>query len=105
MSAAPRKCWKMGGLKMHRVASGSKNPRGSKKRRKILLDAARPVRAYLERAGIGIHSLRKTAICDRTEALVRLLTPLPDDWLSAQPVGKLVNNPRNEDPRCIERRP
>ena len=41
----------------------------------------------------------------RTEALVRLLAPLPDDWLSAQPVGKLVNNPRNEDPRCIERRP
>ena len=41
----------------------------------------------------------------RTEALVPLLSPLPDDWLSAQPVGKLVNNPRNEDPRCIERRP
>jgi len=41
----------------------------------------------------------------RTEALVRLLAPLPDDWLSAQPVGKLVNNPRNEDPQCIERWP
>ena len=39
----------------------------------------------------------------RTEALVRLLAPLPDDWLAAHPVGKLVNNPRNEDPRCIER--
>jgi len=39
----------------------------------------------------------------RTEALGRLLAPLPDDWLSAHPVGRLVNNPRNEDPRCIER--
>jgi putative SOS response-associated peptidase YedK len=39
----------------------------------------------------------------RTEALVRLLAPLPDDGLSAPPVGKLVNNPRNEDPRGIER--
>ena len=39
----------------------------------------------------------------RSEALMRLLAPLPDDWLSAHPVGKLVNNPRNEDPRCIER--
>ena len=33
----------------------------------------------------------------RTEALMQLLAPLPDDWLSAQAVGKLVNNPRNED--------
>jgi putative SOS response-associated peptidase YedK len=39
----------------------------------------------------------------RTEALVRLLAPLPEDWLSAHPVGRLVNNPRNEDPRCVER--
>ncbi len=39
----------------------------------------------------------------RSEALLQLLAPLPDDWLSAHPVGKLVNNPRNEDPRCIER--
>jgi putative SOS response-associated peptidase YedK len=39
----------------------------------------------------------------RTEALVRLLAPLPEDGLSAHRVGKLVNNPRNEDPRCIER--
>ena len=38
----------------------------------------------------------------RSEALLRLLAPLPDDWLSAHPVGKLVNNLRNEDPRCIK---
>ena len=38
----------------------------------------------------------------RTEALMRLFAPLPDDWLAAHPVGKLVNNPRNEDPRCIK---
>ena len=46
----------------------------NRQRRKILLDAARPVLAYLERAGIdpdrlggrgiGVHSLRKTAIND-----------------------------------------
>ena len=40
----------------------------------------------------------------QSEALMRLLAPLPDDWLSVHPVGKLVNNPRNEDPRCTERR-
>jgi putative SOS response-associated peptidase YedK len=39
----------------------------------------------------------------RAEVLVRLLAPLPDDWLAAHPVGKLVNNPSHEDPRCIER--
>ena len=38
----------------------------------------------------------------RREALVRLLAPLPDDWLATHPVGKLVNNPRNEDPRCVK---
>ena len=39
----------------------------------------------------------------RTEALMRLLDPLLDDWLSAHHVGKLGNNPKNEDPRCVER--
>jgi putative SOS response-associated peptidase YedK len=38
----------------------------------------------------------------RAEVLKALLRPLPDDWLVAHPVGKLVNNPRNETPRCIE---
>ena len=36
------------------------------------------------------------------KALVGLLAPLPDDWLAAHPVGRLVNNPRNEDPRCVK---
>jgi putative SOS response-associated peptidase YedK len=36
------------------------------------------------------------------DTLKALLRPLPDDWLAAHPVGKLVNNPRNETPRCIE---
>ena len=39
----------------------------------------------------------------RTETLTRLLESLPDDWLSAHHVGKLVNNPKNEHPRCVER--
>jgi putative SOS response-associated peptidase YedK len=35
-------------------------------------------------------------------ALKAMLAPLPDDWLTAHPVSKLVNNPRNEGPKCIE---
>jgi putative SOS response-associated peptidase YedK len=35
-------------------------------------------------------------------ALKAMLVPLPDDWLTAHPVSKLVNNPRNESPKCIE---
>jgi putative SOS response-associated peptidase YedK len=38
----------------------------------------------------------------RTSALMAMLASLPDDWMTAYPVSKLVNNPRNEDPRCIE---
>ena len=38
----------------------------------------------------------------RAEVLQAMLVPLPDDWLTAHPVSKLVNNPRNESPRCIE---
>jgi putative SOS response-associated peptidase YedK len=38
----------------------------------------------------------------RAEVLKALLQPLPDDWLTAHPVSKLVNNPRKETPRCIE---
>jgi putative SOS response-associated peptidase YedK len=37
-----------------------------------------------------------------SNALKSMLSPLPDDWLTAHPVSKLVNNPRNESPRCIE---
>jgi putative SOS response-associated peptidase YedK len=38
----------------------------------------------------------------RAQVLQAMLVPLSDDWLVAHPVSKLVNNPRNEDPRCIE---
>ena len=38
----------------------------------------------------------------RVEVLQAMLVPLPDDWLIARPVSKLVNNPKNEGPRCIE---
>ena len=38
----------------------------------------------------------------RAEVLQAMLVPLPDDWLTTHPVSKLVNNPRNENPRCIE---
>jgi putative SOS response-associated peptidase YedK len=39
----------------------------------------------------------------RAEALKELLVPLPDNWMNTYPVSELVNNPRNESPRCIER--
>jgi putative SOS response-associated peptidase YedK len=38
----------------------------------------------------------------RIEVLKEMLAPLPDDWMTAHPVSRLVNNPRNENPRCIE---
>lgn len=39
----------------------------------------------------------------RADALKELLVPLPNDRMTVHPVSKLVNNPRNESPRCIER--
>jgi putative SOS response-associated peptidase YedK len=38
----------------------------------------------------------------RAEALKAMLVPLPDEWMTAHPVSKLVNNPRNEGPKCVE---
>jgi putative SOS response-associated peptidase YedK len=38
----------------------------------------------------------------RIEVLKAMLAPLPDDWMTAHPVSRLVNNPRNDSPRCIE---
>jgi putative SOS response-associated peptidase YedK len=38
----------------------------------------------------------------RAEALKAMLVPLPDEWMTAHPVSKLVNNPRYEGPRCVE---
>jgi putative SOS response-associated peptidase YedK len=38
----------------------------------------------------------------RAEVLQALLVPLPDDSLTTYPVSKLVNNPRNQGPQCIE---
>jgi putative SOS response-associated peptidase YedK len=38
----------------------------------------------------------------RPAALAELLAPLPEDWMAFHPVSKLVNNPRNESPRCVE---
>lgn len=34
--------------------------------------------------------------------LKKLLVACPDDWLSAIPVSKLVNSPRNDSPQCME---
>ncbi len=34
--------------------------------------------------------------------LGRLWTPYPADEMTAYPVGTRINNPANEDPRCIE---
>jgi putative SOS response-associated peptidase YedK len=41
----------------------------------------------------------------RAEVIKALLCPLPDDWLVAHPVSRLVNNPKNEGTRCIEPAP
>ena len=37
------------------------------------------------------------------ERLRGLLRPCPDAWLECYPVGRFVNDPRTDDPRCIER--
>lgn len=39
----------------------------------------------------------------RKDHLLTLLRPSPDDVLEAYPVSARVNNPRNDDPACIER--
>lgn len=38
----------------------------------------------------------------KPDELQSLLKPCPPDWLVASPVSKQVNNPRNDDPSCIE---
>jgi putative SOS response-associated peptidase YedK len=37
-----------------------------------------------------------------TEALTKLLAPYPEKEMAAHPVSTLVNNPKFDDPRCIE---
>ncbi len=37
-----------------------------------------------------------------TEALARLLVPYPAEEMTAHAVSTMVNNPKFEDPRCIE---
>ena len=39
----------------------------------------------------------------RGRELLDLLHPLEADRMSSHPVSRLVNNPRNDDPRCVER--
>lgn len=36
------------------------------------------------------------------EALLQLLRPYPEEFLTAYPVSRIVNNPSNEDPRCVQ---
>lgn len=38
----------------------------------------------------------------RPAALAPLLAPMPDAWMDAHPVGKLVSNPKNDGPECVE---
>ena len=38
----------------------------------------------------------------RAEVLQAMLVPLPDDSLTTYLVSKVVNNPRNQGPQCIE---
>ena len=39
---------------------------------------------------------------DDRAALQRLLVPCPAAWLEARPVSSHVNDPRNDDPRCLD---
>jgi putative SOS response-associated peptidase YedK len=39
---------------------------------------------------------------DRADRIEDLLAPFPAERMRAAPVSDLVNNPRNDDPRCIE---
>ena len=36
------------------------------------------------------------------EGLAKLLAPYPEKEMAAQPVSTLVNNPKFDDPQCIE---
>ena len=56
-------------------------------RQQVTADLIRDRQDLREEQPLGSHFEQ------RSEALLQLLAPLPDDWLSAQPVGKLVNNP------------
>lgn len=38
----------------------------------------------------------------QVEALTPLLRPCPAEWLTAYPVGPWVNDPRHDDPRCLD---
>ena len=40
---------------------------------------------------------------DQKDPLAELLRPYPADLMEAYPVSRLVNSPRNDDERCIER--
>jgi putative SOS response-associated peptidase YedK len=42
------------------------------------------------------------AAVDDTQQLLPLLRPYPGEEMTAYAVGPLVNNPGNDDPRCIE---
>ena len=40
-------------------------------------------------------------ITDST-TLLSLLYPCPDEYLTAVPVSTIVNNPRNDQPKCVK---
>lgn len=41
----------------------------------------------------------------KPERLQSLLSPCPSDWLVTSPVSRQVNNPRNDDPSCLDELP
>ncbi len=53
----------------------------------------------LERAH---HAFWLEASETAVEMLQPLLAPAPDDWLIARPVTQWVNDPRHDDPSCLE---
>ena len=49
------------------------------------------------------HDLWLDPDFDQKDPLAELLRPYPADLMEAYPVSRLVNSPRNDDERCIER--
>ncbi len=69
-------------------------------------DATELVRPIHERMPVilppAAHDAGLDSAPPSTAALEALMGPYPADEMTAVPVGTLVNNPRNDDPACVE---
>jgi putative SOS response-associated peptidase YedK len=73
----------------------------------ITTEANDLVRSYHERMPVILPTAAHAAWLDtslhRPEPLLPLLCPYPGEEMAAYPVNPLVNSPRTDDARCIER--